>query len=92
MCIILRLGRKGLKEAKKASPLRMSTTIGGRRERRWRKPRVGFLVESTGKVIRKAIRKAGSWLCPCRRLELRSTEQRGPLSGFVLNFKTPEWR
>lgn len=60
---IIRLGRKGLKEAKKATPVRMSTTIGeaGKTQE---EARVGFSVEWAVKVIR----KAESWLCPCRRM------------------------
>lgn len=71
--------KKGLKEAKKATPVRMSTTIGGRRERRRRKLGVGFSKESSVKVIR----RAESWLCPCKRMELRTTEQRVPLFGSL---------
>lgn len=75
----MRIGRKGLKEAKTAIPVRMCTTIGSRRERRRRKLGVGFSVESAVEVIR----KAESWLCLCRRMELRSTEQRAPLFGSL---------
>lgn len=65
----------------------MSTTIGeaGKTQE---EARVGFSVEWAVKVIR----KADSWLWPCRRMGLTSTKQGGPLLGFVLNFETPEWR
>lgn len=74
LCITVRVERKGLKGAKKAVVVRMCTTIGGRRERRRRKLRVGFSVELPVKVIR----KAESWLCPCGRAELR-VQSRGTL-------------
>lgn len=50
---VIRLGRKGLKEAEKATPVRMSTTIreAGKTQE---EARVGFLVEWAVKVIRKA--------------------------------------
>ena len=72
--MIILVERKGLKEAKKAIPVRMPTTIGGRRERRRRKQRVGLWMESPVKVIR----EAEPWLCPCRRKELRA-QSRGAL-------------
>ena len=57
----------------------MSTTIRGSRERRRRKLGVGSLVESAVKIIR----KAESWLCPHKRMELRTAEQRVPLFGSL---------
>lgn len=40
---------------------------------------MGSLVESAVKIIR----KAESWLCPCRRMGLRAAEQRVPLFGSL---------
>lgn len=59
--------------------MRMCTTIGGSRERRRRKLGVGCSVELAVKVIR----KVESWLCPCRRMRLKTTEQRVPLFGSL---------
>lgn len=79
LCISIKIGRKELKEAKKTIPVRMSTTIGGSQERRRRKLGVGCSVDLAVKVIR----KAESWLCPCKRMKLKTAERRVPLFGSL---------
>lgn len=57
----------------------MSTTIGGSQERRRRKLGVGCSVDLAVKVIR----KAESWLCPCKRMKLKTAERRVLLFGSL---------
>lgn len=85
----MRIGRKGLKEAKTAVPARMCTTIGSRRGKTQEEAGGGIL----GGIGCGSHQESRILALPLQENGAEKHRAEGPFVWkFVLNFKTPEWR
>lgn len=80
LCMIIPVERKGLKEAKKAIPVRMPTTIGGRQAGKTQEEAEGGTL---GGIACESHQGSRALALSLQENGAQSSEQRGPLSGSL---------